>query len=93
LIDMTTEELISLPDAAARLPLRRGRPVNLATLYRWTTCGVKGVVLESIQIGGTRCTSVEAMQHFFDQLSGVKSRRGRRSRVSQVSRELDALGV
>jgi hypothetical protein len=64
------EALISLPDAAKALPRRRrGRNAHVSTLFRWTTIGVRGVVLESIQIGGTRCTSREALQRFFEQLS------------------------
>jgi hypothetical protein len=92
LIDMKSEKLISLPDATSRLPLRRGQPVNLATLYRWTTCGVNGVVLEHIQIGGARCTSLEALQRFFDKLTGLKSNRGRRP-MDATARELDSLDV
>ena len=31
--------------------------------------GCRGVVLETIQVGGTRCTSREALQRFFENLS------------------------
>jgi hypothetical protein len=34
--------------------------------------GCKGVVLESIEIGGTRCTSREALARFFERLTAVK---------------------
>ncbi len=70
MIDSRTEEILSLTEVAKRLPIRRGgkRP-HLSCLYRWTVSGCRGVVLESISIGGTRCTSTEALQRFFDRLS------------------------
>jgi hypothetical protein len=62
-----TEELVSLTEATKLLPKRRkGKRPNVATLYRWTTIGVRGIVLESVQVGGTRCTSREALQRFFE---------------------------
>ena len=71
MIDSTTETLISLSDAAKAVPRRRrGRKTHLSTLYRWATAGVRGVVLETLQCGGSRVTSREAMQRFFERLSG-----------------------
>ena len=70
MIDISCESVISLSDAAKSLPGRRaGKKPNIATLYRWTTVGCRGVVLEFLQIGATRCTSREAMQRFFDTLT------------------------
>ena len=70
MIDTITENPIPLTQAAAELPRRRrGRKTHVSTLYRWATGGCRGVVLETIQIGGTRCTSREAMQRFFERLS------------------------
>jgi hypothetical protein len=70
MIDSASETLISLADAAAELPRRRrGRKVHISCLYRWSTAGCRGVVLESIQVGATRCTSREALQRFFERLS------------------------
>jgi hypothetical protein len=65
------EQLVSLSDAAKLVPARRGgkRP-HVSCIYRWTKVGCKGVVLESIQCGGTRCTSKEALIRFFLRLSG-----------------------
>ena len=72
MIDISRESMISLSEAAKSLPRRRaGRKPNIATLYRWTTVGCRGVVLEFLQIGGTRCTSREAMQRFFDALTAA----------------------
>jgi hypothetical protein len=65
-----TETLISLAEAAKAVPSRRaGRPTHISCIYRWTTSGVRGVVLESIQIGGSRFTSREAISRFFAALT------------------------
>ncbi len=64
------ENIITFTAAAKELPRRRrGRNAHVSCLYRWSTIGCRGVVLETLQIGGTRCTSREALQRFFEQLS------------------------
>src|SRR4051794_14831263 len=74
MIDSTTEPLITLSQAAANLPRRRkGRKTHVSTLYRWATKGCRGNVLETLQVGGTRCTSSEALQRFFERLTDQKS--------------------
>jgi len=45
----------------------RKRP-HFSTLYRWALKGFRGVRLETIRIGGTLCTSKEALQRFADHL-------------------------
>src|SRR5580692_5409866 len=68
------EDLLTLTRAARILPRRRaGRKPHPSTLYRWSTSGCRGVVLETIQIGATRCTSREALGRFFDRLSAPAS--------------------
>jgi hypothetical protein len=70
MIDTILETLIPFTQAADALPRRRGgRKTHVSTLYRWATAGCRGVVLESIQCGGTRCTTREALQRFFERLS------------------------
>src|SRR3954447_13983605 len=67
-----SESLLTLAQAADELPRRRrGRKTHVSTIYRWTVSGCRGVILESIQIGGTRCTSREALQRFFDRLTSA----------------------
>ena len=74
-IDPLTEKLRSFAEAAGRLPaLRAGKSVNPSTVWRWTTRGVRArngvlVRLESIKVGGTCCTSDEALLRFFHALS------------------------
>lgn len=70
MIDANTETLVSFTEAVKDLPRRRSakRP-HVSTLYRWSTSGCKGVVLESLQCGGTRVTSKEALARFFERLT------------------------
>jgi hypothetical protein len=69
-IDPSSESLISLSQAAAMLPRRRrNKKPHVSCIYRWTVCGCRGVILESIQVGGTRCTSKEALARFLEALT------------------------
>jgi hypothetical protein len=72
-IDITLENLIRLSEVP-KLPFmpltKNGKPIALSTVYRWVLGGTGGVKLESLKVGGTLCTSVEALQRFFDALSG-----------------------
>ena len=74
MINLKTETILSFSEVCRRLPRRRaGRPLHPATLYRWANPGLRGIKLETIQVGGTLCTSLEALQRFFDKLSQLKS--------------------
>jgi len=65
-----SEEIVSLNDATRLIPRRRrGALPHVSTLFRWSTHGVRGVVLETIQVGGTRCTSRQAIERFFAALT------------------------
>ena len=65
------EELVSLTEACKLLPVRRrGKKPSISCLYRWSTAGCRGVILETTQCGGTRVTSREALGRFFQRLSG-----------------------
>ena len=69
-IDIETEQVISPAKATHLCPeRRRGMRPNVATIYRWMMQGVRGIKLESIVVGATRCTSIEALQRFFDALT------------------------
>jgi hypothetical protein len=57
-------------EATRLLPARRkGRKPHLSCIYRWTVSGCRGVILESIQVGGTRCTSKEALARFLEAIT------------------------
>lgn len=71
MIDLNTEAALTL-NAARKLPeLRRdGKRPDLATLYRWSSPrGCRGVRLETVQIGGSRCTTHEAVRRFIHALT------------------------
>jgi hypothetical protein len=64
------EQLLTLAEAAATLPRRRaGRPTHASTLFRWSRAGLRGVRLEIVQVGATKCTSREALARFFAKLT------------------------
>jgi len=63
--------------AATRLgwmPRRNGQPIHVATLYRWDTRGVKGVRLQTVMVGRTRCTTEQALREFFKALAEADMR-------------------
>lgn len=102
MVDVLSEQAVTLTNACKILPERRkGKKPNVATLYRWSTIGVRGVVLETIQVGGTRCTSREALQRFFDRLTAKSAGnpapaglpQSRRREVERAERVLDAAGI
>ena len=66
-IDIRSEEIFPLT-AATKLRCfanrRGGKRINVSTLWRWATTGVHGVKLETIMAGGSRVTSLEAVERF-----------------------------
>ena len=69
-IDFQRETLLGVTEAAGILPASRGgKRIHISTLHRWASRGLRGVVLETIRVGGRRYTSTEALQRFFDRLS------------------------
>jgi hypothetical protein len=72
MIDITRETLISMSEAAGRVPsFRPGKKTHVATIFRWAQHGVRGVRLESIRFGGRLVTSVEALSRFVEALSNA----------------------
>ena len=73
-IDAERESMLTFSAAARYVgKLKGGKPVSLQTLWRWATKGSHGVRLESLCVGGTRCTSKEALQLYFDSLTLAKA--------------------
>jgi hypothetical protein len=108
MIDLQSEELLSLSDAAKRLPPhRRGRPVHPSCIFRWIFEGVRlpsreRVRLEAVRLGGRWLTSVEALQRFAERLTPridtepgptPRSPTQRRRASDQASKELDQIGI
>jgi len=70
-IDITTERLISLEEAAKLLPGRDGGTVHYITVGLYARRGKCGVRLESVLAGPRRCTSVEAVQRFIEAITAA----------------------
>lgn len=70
MIDLENETLVRIGSLPDELPKHRtGRKIHIATCYRWVTHGIRGICLESVMVGGGRCTSKEALSRFFNRLS------------------------
>jgi len=73
MIDINREQLITLAEAAGRVPSsRRGKKVHVGTPVRWHKHGIRGVKLECVRIGASLMTSVEALQRFAERLSAAQ---------------------
>ena len=96
MIDPTTEKLLTPHQVAAMFPGRSGTGVSVATVWRWLSGrGRRGVVLESIRVGGSRYSSREAVQRFTQQINAQPvpghDRRAEHE-AETVARLLDAEG-
>jgi hypothetical protein len=101
-IELGVEQVISLHRVTGTniLPRRRGgKRINVSTLYRWASCGYRGVKQEVVRVGGTLCTSREALQRFCEALtSGNKSvipttTERRRRAVARSEKRLQVAGI
>jgi hypothetical protein len=106
-IDVFIEKVVTLREAIALLPKTpRNKKLHVSTLYRWFLAGLRSkdgmvVRLEVVKIGGTTCTSQEALQRFFDRLSGNNSvvtpptltQRQRLRQIKQAEEELRRAGI
>ena len=93
-IDITQERMLSLTAAAKQIP---GNP-SICTIWRWTTRGIKGRLLETVTVGGRRFTSAEAIGRFvthgvFPAAAPPITTRAQEKRQRQVERELEAAGL
>ena len=103
MIDIVTEKVLRFAEAANHIPRRRaGKKTNVSTFYRWAQPGIRGIKLETIYVGATRCTSVEALQRFFDaltarangqQIEPPKRSRSRKKQIEAAEKRLAKAGV
>jgi len=101
MINMFEEELLTLREAVTKLPRRRrGRKPHVSTLWRWATRGLRGVRLEVIRVGGTLCTSREALQRFCEKLTEqqeaartTSARKSREKGIADAEAELSRDGM
>jgi hypothetical protein len=72
-IDPLSPDTLTLAQAARLLPsLRGGRPVHPSTLWRWASNGIAGVRLPIIRIGGTACTTRDALRRFLADVEAAR---------------------
>jgi len=67
-IDLQTEQIGSLTEAAKWCPPIDGRRPHVSTLWRWCRKGLRGVQLEYVRLGHRVCTSKEALTRFAQRL-------------------------
>jgi predicted transcriptional regulator len=73
-----SKRLYTLREAVNLFPKQpNGKPINLATLYRYTTTGLRGVILASVQAGNTRAVTEDAVAAFFEELTRQKNNRSK----------------
>jgi hypothetical protein len=106
MIDLKSEQLLSLAEAAQRLPRGRGgRPTHFSTILRWILTGVRGpadekVKLEAIRLGDRWLTSAEALQRFAEALTPkseapptLRSPARRERAAARAGAALEAAGI
>ena len=74
MIDIGRERLLTLQQAAKLIPGRTGKALHISSIYRWAGAGISGLVLETVQVGGKKMTSVEALQRFIEALTAAPPR-------------------
>ena len=102
MIDISSEAVVTLTQATQHLPRRRkGKRPAVSTIFRWAQHGCRGIRLETIQVGGSKCTSIEALQRFCERLTQDANPQAeptrtiaRRRRAAEAAvRELEREGV
>lgn len=90
MISIQCEQVFPISKVGDHCPRRRGdKPVHMSTGLRWAKTGCRAedgtrVYLETIRVGGTLCTSVEAVQA--KPLTGLHA--GEQRRVEHLPTEM-----
>lgn len=106
-IDVFSETVVSFNEATKKLPkTTRNKTIHISTMHRWVQRGLRsrdGMVirLECVKVGGRICTSLEALERFFERLTGSVevetppsiTRRQRLKQIEEANRELDRAGI
>jgi Protein of unknown function (DUF1580) len=108
MIDIASEEVLSLAQAAKLLPPGRlGRPCAFPTILRWCLSGARSldgrlVKLECLRLGGKWITSRQAIQRWAEALTPqmddapsqpTQTMKQRKRRAEKETRELEKLGI
>jgi len=63
------DELLTMKEAAKRLPTVNGKPVHPSAIWRWCRKGIKGISLEYMILGGRYLTTMDAIEIFCNKLA------------------------
>lgn len=81
-IDLEREAPITLAEAPKVIPainavpgMDARKPLHERTIRNWSTHGKRGVVLETVPVGGILVTTREALHRFFTQLAMARTQR------------------
>jgi hypothetical protein len=85
-IDTLTEKPVPLAVLAREFPGRGGRPVHVDSLCRHARVGIRGIRLEVCYVGGTICSSREAMSRFIQAVTLARQGAPEQSRPVARSR-------
>ncbi len=70
MIDLRSESLMTFAELVKSIPRRRqNRPIALSTLHRWRQNGIRKVRLETVRVGGSWMTSMEAYHRFIHRVT------------------------
>lgn len=78
---LLAEDLCSMAEVAKELH------VHVASVHRWRIRGVRGVVLETVRVGGKILTSRPALTRFLQRIQSPTVRAQRPTRPGQKSRD------
>jgi hypothetical protein len=70
-IDLGTEEVLSLSEAARALPSVHGKRLHPSTLWRWARKGIRGVRLDYARLGRSIVTTRAALADFATRLAAA----------------------
>ena len=96
MFDVMTEQPIGLEEVAAVLPGCQGQRVAVNTVRRWARDGLRGIRLETVMVGGRRCTSRKSVQRFIEATTEARERppeqpRRRRARTDRHQQSVTRL--
>lgn len=90
MISIDEEHLIEVRQIPRLLPKRpNGKRIHITAVYRWIQRGKRGVRLATIKIGGTRYTSIEALQRFGEASSNRAQPKQLRPTTKQRQRQME----
>ena len=90
-------ELLTLSEAAQRLPRVHHKRIHVSTLWRWCRKGLRGIRLEYVKVGRKIMVTPQGLERFFNALAQAdtqqdpqlcfSAKRRKRRRCSNTQRE------